>query len=301
MKIGIVGAGSIGLLIAGYFHENGHIVTIYTRSIKQAECINRHGLILENNNLKTLHNVKAKVFAEQILDEDHDFLFITVKQYNLDEVLDQLKRKNNQSVVFLQNGMSHINKVKKLQFKSVILGIVEHGAMRITENHVKHTGNGVIKIGLLQGDSEGINQLIHDSSPSFPIEYVEDYIHILKGKLIVNSVINPLTAIFQVKNGDLLANPFFNKIAIDLFNEVAEILELDKEHYWEEVKNICVRTKHNYSSMNRDLFYKRRTEIDSILGYILEWANQHSKNISVTETTYNMVKGLEMKNDLTLN
>jgi 2-dehydropantoate 2-reductase len=295
MKIGIVGAGSIGLLIAGYFHENGHTVTIYTRSIKQAESINQQGLVLEKSDQKTLLNVKAKVFDRQVLFEDNDFLFITVKQYNLDDVLDELKGKFNHSIVFLQNGMSHINKVKQLQFKSVMLGIVEHGAMRVSQNHVKHTGNGVIKIGMLQRDTEEINQLVNIASPSFPIEYVEDYIHILKSKLIVNSVINPLTAIFQVENGDLLANSFFNKTAKDLFNEVAEILELDKEYYWEEVKKICERTKHNYSSMNRDLFYNRRTEIDSILGYIVECANQQCKTVPVVQTTYNMVKGLEIK------
>jgi len=295
MKIGIVGAGSIGLLIAGYFHEKGHIVTIYTRTIKQAESINSKGLILEKNDQKTLQNVKAKVFDQQVLFEDNDFLFITVKQYNLDDVLDQLKGKFNHSIVFLQNGMSHINKVKQLQFKNVMLGIVEHGAIRISQNHVKHTGNGVIKIGLLQGNTDEINKLENIASPSFPIEYVKDYIHILKSKLIVNSVINPLTAIFQVENGDLLTNPFFNKTAKDLFNEVAEILELNKEYYWEEVKKICERTKYNYSSMNRDLFYKRRTEIDSILGYIVECANQQSKTVPVVQTTYNMVKGLELK------
>ena len=45
MKIGIIGAGSIGLLFASYL-SSAFSVTLYTRTSEQAKEINDHGLHL---------------------------------------------------------------------------------------------------------------------------------------------------------------------------------------------------------------------------------------------------------------
>ena len=101
----------------------------------------------------------------------------------------------------------------------------------------------------------------------------EDYENMLLKKLVVNAVINPLTAILEIKNGALIENPHYFKLEKDCLAEIQECLHLQKsEHYFENIVTVCEQTAQNQSSMLCDLEEKRPTEMDAILGYILEKA-----------------------------
>ncbi|MEH6939194.1 ketopantoate reductase C-terminal domain-containing protein, partial [Bacillus sp. JJ664] len=80
-----------------------------------------------------------------------------------------------------------------------------------------------------------------------------------------------------------------------LFNEVARVLQLNEEVEWQKVIEICEKTSMNYSSMNRDLYYGRETEIESMLGYVKNLAIQKKINVPTIELVYNVIKGLEKK------
>jgi 2-dehydropantoate 2-reductase len=67
----------------------------------------------------------------------------------------------------------------------------------------------------------------------------------------------------------------------------------DGNHYFENVRAVCAKTAANHSSMLRDLEEQRQTEVDAILGYILEKAEEREINTPILKAFYYAVKGKE--------
>ncbi|MEH7382418.1 2-dehydropantoate 2-reductase [Bacillus sp. JJ1533] len=287
MKIGIIGGGSIGLLFAGYLAER-HDVTIYTRTEYQANEINKKGVTIEKQRTSKTYRVQAVPSSVSVREED--IVFFAVKQYILEDVLLQTKDLEKvQSVCFLQNGMSHINRIGDLKNHTILLGVVEHGALKVNETTVIHTGVGLTKMGVFKGKNEQFDF----SQSDFVIKYYEDWYEIVTSKLIANAVINPLTAIFRVKNGELLQNHYFHNQMKALFREVTSAIPSNIEKMWELVTTICENTAQNKSSMLRDIEEGRKTEIDAILGYVLNHGTKNNEELVITQFLYDSIKGLE--------
>ena len=149
MKIGIVGGGAIGLLFAAYLADN-HEITIYTKRSEQARKLKEAGLSLVRNNNILHFNVAAKQLCNHPFDDE--VVIVAVKQYHLKELLDNEEGlRIVPNLVFIQNGMGHLSLIKDLINKNVYIGIVEHGALKLTDNSVEHTGIGQTKFSTLKG------------------------------------------------------------------------------------------------------------------------------------------------------
>lgn len=294
MKIGIIGAGSIGLLFA-YYLQKHHQVTIYTRTLEQKMSIASNGLHLSEN------GHEYRVFVEaRCIDDWHckeDLTLITVKQYQLPKVMETLESDccgEEGSFLFLQNGMGHLKWINQLKAKNIFVGSVEHGALRESMNHVMFTGKGKTKLAVFRGEAQLIIEMIDPYKQGFPFVIEEDYYEMLISKLIVNAVINPLTAVLKVKNGELIENPHYNKVFIQVFEEIMKVLDVrNKSHYFDLLVSVCRNTATNRSSMLRDIEEKRQTEVDAILGYLLEQAHMKEKEAPLMSAFYHCVKGSE--------
>lgn len=290
MDIGIIGAGSLGLLYA-YYLSKQHKVTLYTNRQEQADQINSLGIRMIKGNFRDtaiVHATAKKTYTESIL-------IITVKQYHLDSIINELKTLSPRTIVFLQNGMGHIRRLASLLHHDVIVGIAEHGALKVEDHIVHHTGEGTTKLALYQnheGFKDDLGELVNSQKHDFPILFLADWEMMLKRKLVVNATINPLTAVLRAKNGELITNIYYKKLLYDLFEEVISILGMEeKEELWDNVSNICAKTAENESSMFRDIQHQRPTEIDSILGYLILNANE--KSIPNVSFLYHAIKGIE--------
>jgi len=272
MKVGIIGGGAVGLLFAAYLTKVSIVPIIYTRREEQAEKLNKNGIDIIKLGMKENCRVKAIHFHKG-LENDEDLLVITTKQYDLGPIFDYLiSNEIKTPLLFLQNGMGHITSLPKLSSDSIFLGIVEHGVLRHSDNSITHTGDGQIKIGQFKGKSEEMANIWYAlNSIGFPIKIEDEWYPILLKKLIVNAAINPLTALYKIQNGMLLKNDFYFKNMKSIYNEVVAAVNVSEtDSLWEEVISICQNTGSNYSSMYKDIENKRQTEIESILGYILE-------------------------------
>ncbi|OIJ17735.1 hypothetical protein BKP45_19395 [Anaerobacillus alkalidiazotrophicus] len=299
-KVGIVGGGSVGLLLASYLSKSGFHVTIYTKTDEQANKINKMGITLESGMSLTRVRVKSVTFSK-IKEFNDDILFLAVKQYNLQEVVSTLQNLQGKvsTVVFMQNGMSHIKYLNKLISKAdnVYVGIVEHGALKRTPTDVKHTGIGVLKIGCY---FENGNHPIHIwkrlSEVGFLTEVHENWMDIMEKKLVVNGVINPLTAIYKVTNGSLLTNNYYFEAMKLLFEEISSIYNCTEED-WQQIIQICHKTSQNRSSMLKDLEGGRTTEIEAITGVILDKANKLGVHLPYNQFLYTGIKGMELQRE----
>ncbi|WP_340085240.1 2-dehydropantoate 2-reductase [Siminovitchia sp. FSL H7-0308] len=294
MKVGIIGGGSIGLLLAAYLGKCVDI-TVYTRTEEQAGELAEKGIRLVTHKEDFFTKVKArKEFGDL---NRQDFIFVAVKQYHLDDLVPIVREiASDIPLCFLQNGMGHLEWLPSLPNKTIFLATVEHGAKREDSRTVAHNGIGKINIGLYRGDSSSFQTLFGCKHPNFPFQFHHDYEGMLVEKLIANALINPLTVIFQEKNGALVENPYYFQLFRLLFEEIYEIFpDDDKEKTFQKVVNICQNTKDNTSSMLKDIQGGRKTEIEAILGYALRSASQKGLNPKTLQTVYLMVKGIEQE------
>lgn len=293
MNVGVIGGGAIGLLFAAYIAPAFN-VKIYTRKIEQAELLNNEGLFLLREGSKLKANIRSEILQNQSLGQ-LDLLIIAVKQYHLDDLFNQFPSINQaKNILFIQNGMGHIPYLDKLSNDSIYVGVVEHGAMLLSSHTVEHSGIGRTKISPYKVGSSTISNIIATvESDNFPFVYEEDWSEMLTEKLVINSVINPLTSIYRVTNGELLRNIYFYETMKGLFDEVITVFPSRNIELWDRVKEVCDKTANNRSSMLKDLEEGRLTEIDAILGYVLDIAQKKGHKLPITSFLYHSIKGLE--------
>ena len=135
---------------------------------------------------------------------------------------------------------------------------------------------------------------------------------ILRQKLAVNCVINPLTAILGCKNGDLYEAPAANRLTARICHEAAEVFrrevianavqnvkptnvdippELTAPSLIAECKRVARLTAGNTSSMLADLKKgTKATEIEYLNGYLLNLAKQYRCMTPVNASMVDLVK-----------
>jgi 2-dehydropantoate 2-reductase len=298
MKIAIIGGGAVGLLFSSYLQEENDVI-LYTRSEDQSESIRTNGIVRKNGEESICLPINVRPISEW--DENEiELVILCVKEYMLEEIVKDLSFPKNLPLLFVQNGMGHLSLLNKINTRSLFIGSVEHGALRINNHSVSHTGIGVTKLAILrsvEGDLWILDELVLQSIKNFPAQIEQDYMFMLTKKLVVNAVINPLTAILDVTNGSLLTNKYYQMLFEQLFDEVCLALSLDPHAYYENLVHVCKNTAKNESSMLKDVKNDRRTEIDAILGYVLEEANRKDIEAPLTLAFYHCIKGKEIKGE----
>ncbi|WP_042456154.1 2-dehydropantoate 2-reductase [Neobacillus dielmonensis] len=294
MKVGIIGAGSIGLLFASYLSKDFE-VTLYTRTQEQAAEINQNGLWVKKGCNQTCFPPQAKTFDDW--EGTEQLTIITVKQYQLQPIIEKVRMFTGplSNLLFLQNGMGHLEQLESIQGYNLFVGTVEHGAVRESMNTVCHNGEGVTNVAVFKGKPDLLLEFTSAVSENFPVIFQENYKELLVNKLIVNAVINPLTAVLQVTNGKLITNPYYLKTAQELTSEVCFILNIvNGDEQLKRVLSICQNTANNQSSMLKDLEAGRKTEVEAILGYLQKEAVSKKKPAPILEALYWMIQGKEL-------
>jgi 2-dehydropantoate 2-reductase len=123
----------------------------------------------------------------------------------------------------------------------------------------------------------------------------------LWAKTVINSAINPLTALLGKPNGVILEDAGVNETARDLIAEGVAIArlhgqDLTEDEMVERTMSVALRTNRNVSSMYQDIRRKRRTEVDSINGAICAKAEEMGAKAPINRTMVRLIKALEEKN-----
>ncbi|PKR78527.1 hypothetical protein CEY16_01865 [Halalkalibacillus sediminis] len=286
MKIGVIGAGAIGMFVSAKLSKS-HDVTCYVRRDEQRLIINDEGIRLNDQT----YRVASKLFDNL---KNEDLLIICLKQTHLDSALKKLSENHPDTpMLFLQNGLSHIDKIKSLS-QPILIGTCEHGVLRVSDYEVRHKGEGRIYLSAFEETTkelakERISPII--DGDDFPVIFKDDLMSMLYEKLVINSVINPITALFQVENGKVLSNSHLKEIAYNLTVEGCEVLNLDENHMWKRVQQVAEHTSSNFSSMVYDIQKGNETEIESMNGYLLNISDQELPN---HELIYHLIKAKEI-------
>ncbi len=287
MNIGILGGGSLGLHLAAQLSMAGKDPLVVCRSREQAEQLNKEGLKYRQLEGSTLQlNIRATCTD---IPQEIDWLLLTVKQPQLEEALAYARNfKTPFSFICFQNGIGHEILISN-QFPTTptYYAVTTEGAYRVAQDSVHHTGKGVTWIGKWKApiSQDPAFQAVIDlfSNTSLHVEGEDQIEHRVWKKLIINSCINPLTAILGVKNGLLLESPYARQAMGRLFEEARLIAKLEgvkiEQSFLQEIVAVCRNTYENKSSMLQDIEAGRKTEIEFITGAIEKTASKHEKTV----------------------
>lgn len=102
MRLLIFGAGVIGSLYASLFAEAGFDTTVYARGAR-LETLKKKGLLYLKSEKVTKANVS--VLSELKDDDEYDFIFLTVRENQLYQALEELKTNNSRCIVTMVNSI----------------------------------------------------------------------------------------------------------------------------------------------------------------------------------------------------
>jgi len=301
INIVIVGQGAIGLLWYRHLHQNCHKhANTSLLSSKNSISNENHYTFTSFENINeeiTLFHANDNVLAKA------DFILICVKSYQIHAAIERihLKIKKSSSIVLCHNGLGTIDELKSTLLKSydIYTLLITHGCKKVQNTagkwHIKHTGVGHSDLGVIH--RENVKDNIHDENKRLltallhqalpEVFFSEDIKKKQWLKLIINCVINPITALNNIKNGEVNL-PIFQHSTKKLLEETISIarqenLTFTLDELLFQVKTVAKNTAQNSSSMRCDLLNRQRTEIDYINGYIHKLGLKHK--IATPENT----------------
>ncbi|CAI5759800.1 unnamed protein product [Candida verbasci] len=164
--------------------------------------------------------------------------------------------------------------------------IITHGIYKSDEIVFNHAAKGSMLISKSHGNNQSKMIDVLKTTKDLNVDVVPFNEFLIKQiqKFIVNCCINPLSALYDVQNGELLYGKdtlylwkLIIKEAMKVLNvkyasEFEAIPEskalLNDEHLLSYVIEVCQLTSENSSSMRQDVRNLRKTEIDFLNGYV---------------------------------
>jgi 2-dehydropantoate 2-reductase len=315
VRIRIVGAGALGLLFTSKITTTKAQVELVTHTQNQSDLLTMKGLKAVDSDMERLFPVEAysmtsSNYAADLL-EPVDWLFLMVKQKDVTKTLLKqllLLATEETRVLCFQNGIGHMEVLKQaFPVNRLYAAITTEGALKISEHSFRHTGRGTTWFGRIEETTYGFAEWDEQEKmlqsllieAGFEVFLSKKIISNIWNKLLINAIINPLTAILQINNGALLESVYLTNLMRTLFEEgclVARYAKIEiADNLWEQLVQVCERTAENQSSMLKDITEGRTTEIDWINGALLQYANKYKLALPTHQSLYRMVKHLESR------
>ncbi len=295
-NITIIGPGAIGSLFAALLARAGHNVTLLDHNQKRSEERNISGItIIEDSatwhtHIKSSANAKIMGIA--------NLVFICTKAYDTADATKYLPliTDKNTTLISLQNGIGNVEQIVKHAPRHTICATTAMAALRKNSTTIHWTGKGTTNLAPFQNSSaDNVNKVATLlTNANCPCEILDDAQSMLWGKLIINAAINPVTAIHNITNGELLENPKARKQAFAAAKEAEAVATalgviLPYSDLNMTITETCQTTSSNQSSMLQDIKNHRRTEIDSITGAIISEAKRLGIPTPINQILYDAV------------
>lgn len=289
----IIGDGAIGCLWAANLLNCG----------QQVHLISRKNNIPQRINYTNLRGEEQcyPCSISQCLSDTSSPLIVCVKAPQVLQALKQYRSQisEQQVIILMHNGMGCAEQVAQLLPQNpIICATTANASLLSAPFNIVQTGLGVTYFGPFNCASRNFASLLATLNQALGnCHWCEDIEKKLWLKLLINIAINPLSAIFQISNGELSKAVFQDQIK-QLIKEAMQVLKrldlkFDEQLLLSTINGVIDATSNNYSSMNRDIFYKRPTEIEYINGYLLKKAQQLNIETPLIRKLYNEIIALE--------
>jgi 2-dehydropantoate 2-reductase len=210
-----------------------------------------------------------------------DWVIVLVKAYDTAAALRTARRMKPLGIVSLQNGL----------IESVPQGVTTAAAYREGRRVVPvATGSTLLPPGF-----GTLGKYLRKAG--FEARVTRDIRDARLRKLLANVCLNPVTALFRVRNGAVREPPYailVEALALEAAPVLrAEGLAITPRQAVARAMEVARNTARNRSSMLQDLLAGRRTEIDHITGALLRLARGHRLAVPTHAALHRLIRVME--------
>lgn len=316
MAVHILGAGAVGCLIAFHLSKAGVPTTLLVRSRQALSSLSQLICVESSENLGP-KRAAAAVTVEALCEgaAEIETLVVATKAHQALNALQSVSPRlsSGSLVVLMQNGtlgvLEEVKSATELTHRMGCLGVATntHGCYMRQPFDVVHAGRGEITCAVVPRDMYQTAALCTQNHSALRFERLvsnlsqlscharpwSQQLNLLTQKLVTNCCINPLTAILDCLNGDLLGNEHAEFLQLQVCKEAACFLKnevvLDHEESMAEVKRVELATAKNVSSMLQDVKLGRETEIGYLNGFICRKAVEQNGYAHTNELLMRLV------------
>ena len=300
MQILIMGSGGVGGFIGSRLQETGQNVTFVARG-PHLKAIRDHGLcMLSETGTRQIHHVNA-VERPEHADSEFDLIIFAVKCYDTKPAAELLRPAIGQqtAVLTLQNGIDSVPTLSSILSEQHVIGgatwltahILEPGVIEYQDAEVRAA------IGEPAGGITDRVQTIAQALRAAGIETqaTDDINHVLWNKLVLLSVLGPVTAACQLPLGPILATPGMLDLFRTMFDEAVAVarsqgIALPDSTSTDLITLLQSLPPDNTTSLQVDFAHQRRVELDYIAGAVIRRAQESGIPTPTLQTLYLTLK-----------
>ena len=308
MKIAVLGAGSIGTLIAGKLANSKLAeVLVHARGEHAAKLALDGIYITGHQELKIPpddYQISiADVMTNDIFDGAADYVLISSKANQVENLFEVAKRMCHldTKVMVISNGLGHIEKCKDtFGPHRTIAATTTHGAWRPSAGVVNWAGIGAINLGELPlgaqlSEIQDFVELLEQVGLNPNLQ--SDGMAMIWSKILLNIAINPIAAITGLSNGALLENEMF-ETCVEVMLEGAKIARLegiatlDDATLIDNLRVVLEATSTNQCSMLQDVRQGSVTEIQFLNRQIVDRAEKYGVSTPLNQLLSKLVESI---------
>ena len=262
---------------------------------EHADAINKNGLVVTGEMKGTLR-IKADTEIREL--PPNSLIILTTKVHDSKKALEGVVKllRRDTTILILQNGIGNEEIVRSVVGDRCY---VERGVIHLGADFLKPGEVMIVPGWVVVGNTEKgreVAELFNGSG--LETRVMDDLKNDVWRKLITNCMLNPLTAILEVRDYCIVVPVLdgFRDAVVDECVEVAKAEGVEFEKGLRKAIDGDILRLKNYSSMHQDLMKGRRTEIDFLNGKIVEMGEKHRIPTPINESLVSMIKFLEEKN-----
>lgn len=291
-RIAVLGAGAVGCYFGGMLARAGAPVTLIGRQ-SHVDAINRDGLFFESVHFQ--EHVRVNASTEVAAARGAEVVLFCVKTLATESAARELASHlaPGAIVLSLQNGVDNVERMRTVGVEA-LPAVVYVAAEMPAPGHLKHNGRGDLVIG--ETHASVLTALF--AKAGVPCRVSENIQGELWTKLVMNCSHNAISALARSRYGRMAADPLVSDVSRQAVEEVLAVARasgvrmLPMDHAAES-KKLATVMSNALSSTAQDVIRGKRTEIDSLNGYIARRGRELGIPTPVNQTLHALVKLLE--------
>jgi 2-dehydropantoate 2-reductase len=289
----IIGTGALATFFAARLAAIGVAVSMLGTWEEGLAALNEKGARVDGEN----QAYRVNATADPVKCKGARFALVLLKAWQTERAAQQLSTclAEDGIALTLQNGLGNDNVLSLfLGRERVGRGVTTLGVTLVAPGLVSLGGRG--SISLERHPRLFLSEKMFTRA-EMDVSFVDNVESLIWGKLVINSAINPLTALLHVKNGELLRNSFSHALMGELARETASVanslgIALPFQNPEHAAEDVAWQTAENQSSMLQDVMRGVPTEINAINGAVISLAEEKNLPVPRNRTVWSLVKAL---------
>lgn len=304
-NVAVMGAGAVGCYFGGMLARAGAPVTLIGRSLP-VEALEKDGLWIDS--FRFQQRIRVRAARDASAARDAEIVLFCVKTTDNEAAARALAPHlaAGAIVASLQNGVDNVERIRAASGIEALPSVVYVAVDMPEPGRVRHSGRGDLVMGELREaarEAPGRKNEIERVAELFvradvPCRIAENMEGELWTKLVMNCAYNAVSALGHAKYGRLVRHDLAREVMRQVVEEAlcvarAANVQLPSADYFAAARKLGEAMELATSSTAQDIARGRRTEIDSLNGYLVRRGRELGVSTPVNFTLYALVKVLE--------